>query len=102
MYVLTASYARPEDPERFMTHFREVHTPIVRRFPGLRHLSWSLCESADGTPPPHQLIARVGFADRDSALEALASPVGAEAVKDLENFATAGVQIDLGEEVVEL
>lgn len=102
MYVLTASYARPEDAERFLVHFRDVHTPIVRRYPGLRHLSWSLCESGDGTSPPHHLIARLGFADRDAAIAALASPAGKEAVDDLQNFATAGVQIDLGEEVMEL
>ncbi|GAA4556928.1 EthD family reductase [Pseudonocardia xishanensis] len=102
MYLLTATYAHPDDPERFLAHFRDVHSPIVRRFPGLRHLSWSRCETADGTPPPDHLIARVGFADRESALAALASPAGKEAVDDLALFAGAGVRIDLGEEVVEL
>ena len=97
MYQLTASYAHPADPDAFLEHYREKHVPIAREFPKARFFGWTICETADGSRPPHFLIAVVHWDSQDDALAALASPAGKAAVADLANFAAAGVDIDLGE-----
>ena len=97
MYQLTASYAHPADPDAFLEHYRGKHVPIAREFPKARFFGWTICETADGSRPPHYLIAVVHWDSRDDALAALASPAGKAAVADLANFASAGVDIDLGE-----
>lgn len=97
MYQLTASYAPPENPEAFLEHYRVKHVPLARAFPKVRAFDWIICESADGSHSPHFVIAVVRWNSKDDALAALASPAGQAAVADLANFASAGVDIDLGE-----
>ncbi|MGH3439764.1 MAG: EthD family reductase [Sciscionella sp.] len=102
MFQLTASYAHPENPDAFLAHYRGTHAPLALGFPKVRAFDWTICESADGSRPPHFLIAAVRWDSKDDALAALASPAGEAAVADLANFAGAGVDIDLGEVNVEL
>ncbi|MFP5356802.1 MAG: EthD family reductase, partial [Gemmatimonadota bacterium] len=35
---LIALYNVPDDPDAFDAHYREVHTPIVERYPNLREV----------------------------------------------------------------
>ena len=35
---LIALYQQPEDPAAFDAHYRDAHTPIILRYPGLREL----------------------------------------------------------------
>lgn len=35
---LIALYSRPEDETAFLDHYRQVHTPLVRKVPGLQRL----------------------------------------------------------------
>ncbi len=35
---LIALYNQPDDPAAFDAHYRDVHAPMVRRYPGLRDL----------------------------------------------------------------
>lgn len=102
MYQLTATYAHPEDPEAFLTHYRTTHAALARRLPKLGFLGWTICESANGSPPPHFVIAVLHWDNKDDALAALASPEGTAVVADLANFAGAGVEIDLGEVLLEV
>lgn len=97
MYQLTATYAHPQDPDAFLEHYRSTHAPIARKFPKATFFGWSICETTDGSPPPHFLVAVVQWDTKDDALAALGSPAGEQAVADLANFAAAGVDLDLGE-----
>jgi hypothetical protein len=56
-------------------------------------------ETPAGSRPAHFLIAVLRW---DTKEDALASPPGEAAVADLANFADAGVDIELGEVVVEI
>lgn len=97
MVRLIALFNRPEDPEAFDAHYRDVHTPIVRRYPGLRDLRLSrLTDVARETG--FYLMAEMVFDDRAALDEALASDAGRESGRDLRNFASAGVQLFIATE----
>ena len=38
MVRLIALYSVPDDPDTFDEHYRNVHTPIINRYPGLREM----------------------------------------------------------------
>lgn len=102
MYQLTASYAPPSDPAAFLDHYRSVHAPLGRALPDVRSFTWTICRSVDGSPPAHFVLAVLRWDDEQHAMAALGSPAGAAVVADLANFAGAGVDIELGECVVEI
>jgi uncharacterized protein (TIGR02118 family) len=88
---LIALYATPEDPAAFDAHYRDIHAPIVNRYPGLRDLRLTRADGVAGRPPAFYLMAEMAFdsrADLDAALEA-----GIESGRDLRNFAGAGVTL---------
>ena len=92
MVRLIALYNRPEDAAAFDAHFRDVHTPIVQRYPGLRELRVSRLEGV-GRETPFYLMTEMVFEDRATLDAALASEPGRESGRDLRNFASAGVQL---------
>jgi uncharacterized protein (TIGR02118 family) len=90
---LVALYKTPEDTDAFDAHYRDVHAPIVSRYPGMRDLRLSKLAGVGGRPSPYYLMAEMlfdSFADLD---EALGSDAGAESARDLRNFAGAGVSM---------
>ena len=88
---LIALYNPPDDPDAFDAHYRDVHTPIVARYPNLRDIRLSKPAGVAGRTAPFYLMAEMVF-DSDVDLEAaLASEAGAESARDLRNFAGAGV-----------
>jgi uncharacterized protein (TIGR02118 family) len=97
MYQLFASYAHPADPDAFLQHYREKHVPIAQSLPKARFYGWQVCESPDGSRPPHFVVSVLQWDSREDALAALSSPAGEAAVGDLKNFAGAGVDLDLGD-----
>ena len=90
---LIALYAPPEDPDAFDAHYRDVHAPIVARYPGLRDVRLTKPVGVAGRPAPYHLMAEMVF---DSAADldgALMSEAGAESARDLRTFAGAGVTL---------
>ncbi|HEY8170152.1 MAG TPA: EthD family reductase [Candidatus Limnocylindria bacterium] len=90
---LIALYSVPEDPEAFDAHYRDVHAPIVDRYPHLRAVQLTRPEGVAGRPSPFHLMAEMQFdtaADLDAALM---SEAGAESARDLRSFAGAGVTL---------
>src|ERR687892_1055522 len=88
---LVVLYNAPEDPDAFDAHYRDVHTPIVSRYPNLRDLRVSKLAGVGGRESAYYLMAEMrfdSFADLD---EAVGSEAGAESARDLRNFAGAGV-----------
>jgi uncharacterized protein (TIGR02118 family) len=90
---LIALYATPEDPSAFDAHYRDVHAPIVRRYPGLRDLRLTRADGVAGRPPAFYLMAEMAFDSRTDLDAALASEAGIESGRDLRNFAGAGVNL---------
>ncbi len=87
MVKLVAMYKTPDDTAAFDTHYKDVHTPIVKRWPGLRKLEVSRITGAPIGEPRHHLMAEMYFDDEESMQKALASPDGKAAAKDVMEFA---------------
>jgi uncharacterized protein (TIGR02118 family) len=88
-----ALFNQPEDPAAFDAHYRDVHTPMVRRYPGLRDLRLTRTDGVAGRPSPFYLMAEAVFDSRADLDAALASEPGIESGRDLRNFAGAGVTL---------
>jgi uncharacterized protein (TIGR02118 family) len=88
---LIALYNVPDDTDAFDAHYRDVHTPIVARYPNLRDMRLTKPAGVAGRAPAYYLMAEMIF---DTAAEldaALVSEAGAQSARDLRNFAGAGV-----------
>jgi uncharacterized protein (TIGR02118 family) len=90
---LIALYSQPEDPAAFDAHYRDVHAPIVRRYPNLLSMRLTKADGVGGRPAAYYLMAEMSFATRADLDEALASEQGRESGRDLRNFAQAGVTL---------
>ena len=93
VHRLVVSYGTPEDPAAFDTYYRETHTPLALRQPGLVRLTFGHARSLDPAQPAPYLVAELDFDSEQAMGEALASPEGQAAGQDLANFATGGVTI---------
>jgi uncharacterized protein (TIGR02118 family) len=89
MVWLVALYNMPEDTIAFDAHYRDVHMPIVRRYPALRALRTVHPRGLGDRPPAVYLIMEMGFDSRADLDAAVASEAG----RDLRNFAQAGVTV---------
>jgi uncharacterized protein (TIGR02118 family) len=90
---LIALYSPPTDPDAFDTHYRDIHAPVIRRYPKLRDLRLTKTDGVAGQPPPVYLLAEMVFDSRADLDEALASEPGRDSGRDLRNFAQAGVTL---------
>ena len=97
-----ALFSQPENPEAFDGHYREVHAPIVRRYPKLRELRLTKADGVAGRTPPFYLVAEMGFDTRADLDAALASEAGVESGRDLRNFAGAGVTMLIADDAAPL
>ena len=90
---LIALYKAPPDPEAFDAHYRDVHVPILNRYPKLRDVKLSSPEGVAGQPAPYYLMAEMVFDTDEDLQAALASDAGRESAKDLRSFAQSGVSL---------
>ena len=93
MVRLIALYSPPDDPAAFDAHYRNVHAPIVQRYPKLRGTRLTRADGLGGRPAPFYAMAEMRFDSRADLDEALASDAGRESGRDLRNFAQAGVSL---------
>jgi uncharacterized protein (TIGR02118 family) len=96
---LIALFSPPDDPAAFDAHYRDVHAPIVRRYPNLRALHLTQPDGVGGRPAPFHLLAEMSFDSRADLDAALASDAGRESGRDLRNFAQAGVSLFIADDV---
>jgi len=87
MVKLIALYKAPADPAAFDLHYSTVHTPLVKKIPGLRRLEVARITGAPIGEAQHYLIAEMYFDDQDSMQHSLASPEGKATARDLASFA---------------
>jgi uncharacterized protein (TIGR02118 family) len=95
---LIALYSQPEDADAFDAHYRDVHAPIVARYPNLRGTRLTKLDGVGGRPPAYYLMAEMSFDSRADLDEALASDAGRESGRDLRNFAGAGVTLFIADD----
>jgi uncharacterized protein (TIGR02118 family) len=87
MVKLVALYKKPGDVEAFERHYREVHTPLARKMPGLKQLEVSHMTGSPGGEPKFYMMAELYFEDKAAMMTALSSPEGKAAAKDVMSFA---------------
>jgi uncharacterized protein (TIGR02118 family) len=90
---LIALYSQPDDADVFDAHYRDVHTPIILRYPGLRALKTTHVEPIGPRSTPYYLQAEMVFDTRADLDAAISSEPGVESARDLRNFAGAGVTL---------
>ncbi len=85
---LLAMYAQPGDADAFLAHYRDIHTPLVQKVPGLTKLVVNhVDKNLMGGPAPYFLIAEMHFADEGAFDAAMASAENRAAGKDVMTFA---------------
>jgi uncharacterized protein (TIGR02118 family) len=87
MIKLIALYKAPKDPQAFDSHYSNVHTPLVKKIPGLRKLEVARITGAPIGESEHYLIAEMYFDDQEAMQKSLSSPEGKATARDLAGFA---------------
>lgn len=93
MVRLIALYSQPDDTDAFDEHYRDVHAPIVSRYPRIRDVRLTKLAGVAGRAAPYYLMTEMVFDSYDDLDEALSSEAGAASARDLRNFASAGVTL---------
>ena len=88
---LVVLYQKPDDTDAFDAHYRDVHMPIVSRYPNLRDVRLSKLAGVGGRDSAYYLMAEMTFDTAADLDDAIMSEAGAESAKDLRSFAGAGV-----------
>ncbi len=88
---LIVLYNVPEDTDSFEAHYRDVHSPIVSRYPNLRDVRLSKLAGVGGRDSAYYFMAEMVFDSAADLDDAIMSEAGAASAKDLRNFAGAGV-----------
>lgn len=97
MVKLVALYRTPDDVAAFDKHYDEVHTPLVRKYPGLRSLEVTRVTGAPIGDSKYHLLAELSWDDRATMDAALASPEGKAVARDLMSFAAQYAIVFFGE-----
>ncbi len=87
MVKLIALYRKPADVAAFEKHYREMHTPLAKKLPGLRKLEVARCFGSPGGEPKFYMVSELFFDNKEALMAALASPEGKAAGKDVMGFA---------------
>ena len=98
MAKLFAIYQQPTDAAAFDTYYFQKHVPLAKTIPGLRSYEVTRGDVM-GMGGKHgvYLVAILEFDSMAAIQAALASPQGQATAADLANFASAGVDVLMGE-----
>ncbi len=97
MTKLIALYRKPEDTVEFDNHYENVHTPLVKKYPGLRKIEITRITGAPIGETKFYLMAEMYFDNKDAMDAALASPEGKTVTRDLMSFAADIITVFHGE-----
>ena len=98
MAKLYAVYQQPKDPAAFDSYYFSKHVPLAKTIPGLR--SYEVTKGdVMGMAGKHgvYLVATLEFESMAAIGAAMASPQGQATAADLGNFASAGVDVMMGD-----
>ena len=96
MAKLIVIYRTPRDPAEFDRYYAQVHTPLVKKIPGLRRLEVTRLTGAPSGASDLYLIAELYFDNAAAREAALASNEGKAAEADLPKFAEGIVSVYSG------
>jgi uncharacterized protein (TIGR02118 family) len=96
MIKLIALYRKPENTTEFDKHYHEIHTPLVRKYPGLRKLEITRITGAPIGETKYHLMAEMYWDSKEDMDKALGSPEGRAVAKDLMSFAAEVVTVFYG------
>jgi len=99
MTKLIALYRKPADLATFDKHYTEVHTPLVKKYPGLRKLEITKVTGAPIGEAKFHILCEMSFDSKDAMDAALSSPEGKAVARDLMSFAADVVTVFIGEQV---
>lgn len=97
MVKFIAIYRKPENVEDFDKHYNEVHAPLAAKMPGLIKLEVNRIYGTPMGESDLHLIAEMYFETKEAMLQALSSPEGKAAGKDLMGFAGKVVSMHFAE-----
>jgi uncharacterized protein (TIGR02118 family) len=97
MVKLIAIYKKPEDVEAFDKHYHEIHAPLAAKMPGLLKLEVNKIYGSPAGESNLHLIAEMYFETKEDMMNALSSPEGKAAGKDLMGFAGKVVSMHFAE-----
>ena len=101
MAKLYAIYQQPKDPAAFDAYYFKTHVPLAKTIPGLRSYEVTRGDVMGmGGKHAVYLIATLGFDSLADIGAAMASPQGQATAADLANFASAGVDVMMGDTVI--
>ena len=98
MAKLFAIYQQPKDSAAFDSYYFNTHVPLAKTIPGLR--SYEVTRgNVMGMAGKHAvyLVAILEFDSMEAIGAAMASAQGQATAADLANFASAGVDVMMGE-----
>lgn len=98
MAKLFAVYQQPKDAAVFDSYYFTKHVPLAKTIPGLK--SYEVTKGdVMGMAGKHSayLVAILEFDSMEAIGSAMASPQGQATAADLANFASAGVDLMMGE-----
>lgn len=98
MAKLYAVYQQPRDAAAFDAYYFNTHVPLAKTIPGLRSYEVTRGDVM-GMAGKHgvYLVATLEFDSMAAIGQAMASPQGQATAADLANFASAGVDVMMGE-----
>jgi uncharacterized protein (TIGR02118 family) len=97
MTKLVALYRKRDDMVEFDKHYESIHTPLVKKYPGLRKLEITRITGAPIGESKYHLMAEMYFENREAMEAALASKEGKAVARDLMGFAADIVTVFMGE-----
>ena len=98
MAKLYAIYQQPADAAAFDSYYFATHVPLAKKIPGLRSYEVTRGDVM-GMAGKHAvyLVATLSFDSMAAIAAAMGSAAGQAAAADLANFASAGVDVLLGD-----
>jgi uncharacterized protein (TIGR02118 family) len=87
MVRFLAAYDKPDDPEAFDRHYREVHIPLAKKLPGLRRYTISRNLAPTRDRDAYYLIAELDWDNMTDLRHAFQTPEGRATGDDVANLA---------------
>jgi uncharacterized protein (TIGR02118 family) len=84
---LIVLYKKPADVSAFETHYKDIHTPLAKKMPGLKKMEVSHTTGSPGGEAKFYMVAELYFDTKEAMMSALGSPEGKAAAKDVMSFA---------------
>jgi uncharacterized protein (TIGR02118 family) len=93
IFTVLELHAHPEDESVFDLYYREVHSQLLEKLPGLASYTMNWTEPGpDGSPAPYRVISALEWNSKDEMVAAVTGEVVSEAAIDLENYAGRGLR----------